>query len=104
MLQLYLIKEPERTLILVSNEFVLTFKKTTNNNQNSSVIVDFLPINDVDLIEAILLYDISGLLGLLDIGGCKFFMEKDHDDRIQFNKYTNPFDCHRYIPYRHHFI
>lgn len=77
-LQLWLIRQPQRKLVIVSSDWALLFLRQPRSNnatqsdsgEDESVVIELIPRQDVDLEQATLLHSrVSGCLGVLAIGG-----------------------------------
>lgn len=81
MLHLLLLRDP-RALVLASRDFALVFRipdVPATLSDSASVVVEFVPIGDIDLRDALTLYDgrVSGCLGIIKVAGGTY-----HPDRV----------------------
>lgn len=90
-LQLWLIRQPQRKLVIVSSDWALLFLRQprTNNAPQSgagddeSVVIELIPRQDVDFEQATLLHSrVSGCLGVLAIGGDVFLPVITHATQL----------------------
>ncbi|GAA5989221.1 hypothetical protein JCM10908_001213 [Rhodotorula pacifica] len=92
-LQLWLIRQPERKLVIVSSDWALIFQQNRlalsrteqqpDANADETVIIELLPRQDVDLEQATLLHSrVSGCLGVLAIGGDVFLPVITHATQL----------------------
>ncbi|KWU46417.1 DNase I-like protein [Rhodotorula sp. JG-1b] len=90
-LQLWLVRQPQRKLVIVSSDWALLFLRQPRSNnatqsdsgEDESVVIELIPRQDVDLEQATLLHSrVSGCLGVLAIGGDVFLPVITHATQL----------------------
>ncbi|GAA5860538.1 hypothetical protein JCM3774_006201 [Rhodotorula dairenensis] len=89
-LQLWLVRKPQRTLVVASSDWALLFQRQrpadsarADPASDEHVVIELLPRHEVDLEQATLLHSrVSGCLGVLAIGGDVFLPVITHATQL----------------------